>query len=192
SGVIAVGRKGKITLFNRAAAQLTAIPERPDHPPLSQLPVPLVELISETAADGQPHPQVEFSLPDATGRTVPLVCSSSPLLGPNAASVGVVTVTSDLTHLKALEQERRRAEHLASLEAIASGVVHEIRNPLVAIKTFAQLLPVRYAEEDFRDTFSRVVERELQRMEELLIRMRTLSSVSSDPHELVRVSCLHQ
>ena len=188
SGVIAVGRKGKITLFNRAAAQLTAIPERPDHPPLSQLPVPLVELISETAADGQPHPQVEFSLPDATGRTVPLVCSTSPLLGPNGASVGVVTVISDLTHLKALEQERRRAEHLASLEAIASGVVHEIRNPLVAIKTFAQLLPVRYAEEDFRDTFSRVVERELQRIEELLIRLRTLSSVSSDPQELVSIS----
>jgi signal transduction histidine kinase len=188
SGVIAVGRKGKITLFNRAAEQLTAVSEQPGSPSLAQLPAPLVELISATAADGQPRPQVEFSLPDATGQVVPLVCSTSPLLGPNGALVGVVAVIADLTHLKALEQERRRADHLASLEAIASGVVHEIRNPLVAIKTFTQLLPVRYGEEDFRDTFARVVERELRRIEDLLTQLRTLSSVSSEPLESVSIS----
>jgi C4-dicarboxylate-specific signal transduction histidine kinase len=40
-----------------------------------------------------------------------------------------------MSRLKELEQEKRRAERLASIEAIASGLAHEIRNPLVGIKT---------------------------------------------------------
>ena len=33
-------------------------------------------------------------------------------------------------------------------------MAHEIKNPLVAIKTFAELLPERFTEEEFRDTSS--------------------------------------
>jgi len=33
-------------------------------------------------------------------------------------------------------------------------MAHEIRNPLVAIQTFAQLLPTRYQDHDFREEFS--------------------------------------
>jgi signal transduction histidine kinase len=58
----------------------------------------------------------------------------------------------------------------------------------VAIKTFSQLLPIRFGDEDFRDTFSRVAEREVRRIEDLLTRLRTLSSASSQPLESVNVS----
>jgi PAS domain S-box-containing protein len=189
SGVIAIGPRGKISLFNPAAENLTGVPA---HTAISRtverLPAPLAQLIAATAADGQPRLQVELSLPDAAGGLLPLLCSTSPLLGPNGATTGAVVVIADLSHLKELEQEKRRTERLASLEAIASGVVHEIRNPLVAIKTFSQLLPIRFGDEDFRDTFSRVAEREVRRIENLLTRLRTLSSASSQPLESVNVS----
>jgi PAS domain S-box-containing protein len=189
SGVIAVGPKGRITLFNRAAEKLTGVPVQTARgQTVEQLPAPLAQLIAATAADGQSRPQIELSLPDTAGRLLPLVCSTSPLLGPHAVTTGAVAVIVDLSHLKELEQEKRRAERLTSLEAIASGVVHEIRNPLVAIKTFTQLLPIRFGDEDFRDTFSRVAERELRRIEDLLTRLRTLSSASSQPLEPVDIS----
>jgi len=41
---------------------------------------------------------------------------------------------------------------------------HEVRNPLVAIKTFAQLLPDRYDDPEFRDQFSEHVDREVDRL----------------------------
>ena len=42
---------------------------------------------------------------------------------------------------------------------------HEIRNPLVAIKTFTQLLPSRYKDEEFRNEFKEMVTRELGRLD---------------------------
>jgi signal transduction histidine kinase len=67
-------------------------------------------------------------------------------------------------------------------------MVHEIRNPLVAIKTFTQLLPSRYDDAAFRQTFSRVAGREIARMDGLLDRFRMLSSASRQPMEAVDVT----
>ena len=75
-----------------------------------------------------------------------MICTTSPLCDPEGTVLGAVAVFSDLTPLKELEVERRRAERLAYLEVLASGIAHEIKNPLVAIKTFTQLLPRRSSE----------------------------------------------
>ncbi len=188
-GVVAVSARGRIALFNRAAERLTGMAaasargQRVEH-----LPAPLAKSIAGTIGDGEPRSPVEFSLPDAAGRLVPIVASTSPLLNPARQLRGAVAVFSDVSHLKALEQEKGRAERLASIEAIASGLVHEIRNPLVAIKTFSQLLPTRYQDSEFRETFSRLAGREIRRIDTLLTRFRTLASASSQPMESVDVT----
>ena len=189
SGVVAVGPRGRITLFNRAAEQLTGTATRLAHgQPPACLPDPLPELLKSTAADGQPRSHIEFSLPGPAGQLVPLICSTSPLRGPGGATLGAVAVLNDISRLKELEQEKRRAERLASIEAIASGLIHEIRNPLVGIKTYAQLLPSRGDSEEFRDMFSRTAGREIGRIDDLLSRFRTISRASQHPMETVDIS----
>lgn len=189
SGVVAVGPKGRITLFNRAAEQLTGVAAQIVRGQATHhLPAALARALEATAADGQPRSQIEFALPDAAGQLVPLMCSTSPLLGPQRHPGGAVAVISDMSRLKELEQEKRRAERLASIEAIASGLVHEIRNPLVSLKTYTQLLPTRGADPEFRETFSRTATREIGRMDDLLSRFRTLSTASRQPMELVDIS----
>jgi signal transduction histidine kinase len=47
-------------------------------------------------------------------------------------------------------------------------MAHEIKNPLVSIKTFAQLLPERYSESDFRETFSNLIVHEINRIDSLV------------------------
>jgi PAS domain S-box-containing protein len=186
SGVIAVGPRRKIVLFNRAAELLAGVAAQTAFGrKVEELPAPLARLLAATVKDGQSRSQEEFALPDAAGQLIPVVCSTSPLLGAGDQTVGAVAVLADLSRLKELEQEKRRTERLAALEAIASGLVHEIRNPLVAIKTFTQLLPTRFHDEEFRHAFSRVADREIRRIDDLLTRFRTLSSTSSEPMELV-------
>ena len=189
SGVVAVGPRGRITLFNRAAEHLTGTSTKLalGQPP-EGLPAPLAELLKSTAADRQPRSHIEFSLPGPTGQLVPLICSTSPLRGPGGATLGAVAVLNDISRLKELEQEKRRAERLASIEAIASGLVHEIRNPLVGIKTYAQLLPSRGASEQFRDMFSRTAGREIGRIDDLLSRFRNISGASREPMKTVDIS----
>ncbi|HET9855444.1 MAG TPA: ATP-binding protein [Methylomirabilota bacterium] len=189
SGVVAVGPRGRITLFNRAAEHLTGTSAQVARGRSPEcLPSPLGSALQATAIDGEPRPQIEFSLPDAAGQMVPLMCSTSPLRGPDGAPLGAVAVLADMSRLKELEQEKRRAERLASIEAIASGLIHEIRNPLVGIKTYAQLLPTRGASEAFRDMFSRSAGREIGRIDDLLSRFRTMSRASQHPMEMVDVS----
>jgi len=47
-------------------------------------------------------------------------------------------------------------------------LAHEIKNPLVAISTFAHLLPGKYDDPEFREEFSRLVGRDIQRINDLL------------------------
>ena len=188
SGVVAVGARGRITLFNRAAEALAGVSGATLRgQPAGHLPVPLARLLEATAADGESRSQVELALPNAAGQLIPLMCSTSPLVGGPGTRPGAVAVFTDLSRLKELEGEKRRAERLASLEAIASGMVHEIRNPLVALKAFTQLLPSRFDDPEFRGSLVRVADREISRIDELLGRFRTLSSAQTQPMEVIDV-----
>lgn len=62
----------------------------------------------------------------------------------------------------------RRTDRLRSLEIIAGGFAHEIRNPLTSIKTFIQLAPERKDDSQFIVEFSRIVLEDVNRIERLI------------------------
>ena len=187
SGVVAVDATGRIAMFNRAAEQLTGL--RADdvkRQPVDRLPAELSALLQTTVEAGQPLRQPEITLPQGT-TSRPVLCTTSPLRDPTGAILGAVAVFSDLTPLKQLEHERRRAERLAYFEILASSLAHEIKNPLVAIKTFAQLIPRRHRDEHFVQEFSRVVTREIDRTERLIERLRTLARPGDRPKHRIDI-----
>jgi signal transduction histidine kinase len=71
-----------------------------------------------------------------------------------------------------------RAERLASLGTLTAGLAHEIRNPLVAIKTFTELLPERIDDEEFRDHFLNVTAGEVERISSLVTELLEFSRPS--------------
>ena len=186
SGVISVDTNGKITLFNPAAERITSLTRRAVRlGPTSSLPAALGHPLQATLADGQPRVQAETTIPDAAGRYTPVSSSTYALRDRLGNVLGAVAIFSDLTRLKELEGEKRRAERLASIGALASGIAHEIKNPLVAIKTFAELLPERFTEQDFREDFSKVVIREIARIDDLVARLRGLATPAARPLPLL-------
>ena len=73
--------------------------------------------------------------------------------------------------LEDLHQSHRlmkRTDRLKSLETIAGGFAHEIRNPLTSIKTFIQLTPERKDDPAFIQEFSRIVLEDVYRIERLI------------------------
>jgi signal transduction histidine kinase len=185
SGVIAVDANGRVAMLNRAAERLTGLAEQAKGGPATALPACLMEPLLATVADGQPRTQPEVELPAAPGAegpvSRPVICTVSPVRDPAGAVLGAVAVFSDLTPLKELEVERRRAERLAYFQALASGIAHEIKNPLVAIKTFTQLLPRRQSDARFLEEFIRISAREIDRIQRLADRLRTLSRPAGGP-----------
>ncbi|MGH7254260.1 MAG: histidine kinase dimerization/phospho-acceptor domain-containing protein, partial [Nitrospirales bacterium] len=70
--------------------------------------------------------------------------------------------------LKRSQLLMRRTDRLRSLETIAGGFAHEIRNPLTSIKTFIQLAPERKDDPEFMEHFGKVVGDDVDRIERLI------------------------
>ncbi len=89
----------------------------------------------------------------------------------------------------------RRTDRLRSLEIMAGGFAHEIRNPLTSIKTFIQLAPQRQHDPLFIKEFSRLAIEDVHRIERLLHEILDYASYMTpqlsevDLNELV-TSCL--
>jgi signal transduction histidine kinase len=62
----------------------------------------------------------------------------------------------------------QRTDRLRSLETVAGGFAHEVRNPLTSIKTFVQLAPMRTDDQEFMGAFSKVVAEDVSRIERLI------------------------
>ena len=81
-----------------------------------------------------------------------------------------------------------RLDRLAALGGLVTEIVHEIRNPLVAVKTFLQLLPERRNDPEFHDGFRMLVGEEVQRLERMLddllrhARPRSTPSIGEGAH----------
>ncbi len=61
-----------------------------------------------------------------------------------------------------------QTERLASIGMMSATFAHEIRNPLTSLKTFAQLMPEKYNDVEFRETFSKIVEGEIEKIDGLI------------------------
>jgi signal transduction histidine kinase len=80
-----------------------------------------------------------------------------------------------------LAEKMQHAEQLATVGMLGASLAHEIRNPLVSLKAFVQLLPTRYHEQAFRDKFFVLMTDEVKRIDRLTEQLLDLAS----PHAYI-------
>ena len=78
-------------------------------------------------------------------------------------------VLNDVTELRRLDSELRRAATLSVIGELAAGTVHEIKNPLTVIKGFIQLIQSNHDKSvgDYKTYFEMVI-KETERIEKIL------------------------
>jgi signal transduction histidine kinase len=92
----------------------------------------------------------------------------SAISGPPASAVEGAT-------LHGARDRLAHADRLAAIGTLAAGIAHEIRNPLVSIRTFIQLLPERLHDEEFRTSFRELALGEIERICDLINDLLTFS-----------------
>ena len=67
-----------------------------------------------------------------------------------------------------LKDAVQHQDRLKAIATLAAGMAHEIKNPLTAIKVFAEHLPTKYNDPDFRDKFKGVMVKEVDRVNNIV------------------------
>ena len=172
SGVVAADARGTVTVFNREALHMTGLsPDAVLNQPIASLPDALAVPLRQTFTSRREIRDHESLLPRASGPSMPVRLSSAVFHGNDNRFLGVLLVFNDLTALRSLEMQVRRNDRLASLGTLSAGMAHEIKNPLVTIKTFAQHLPERYEDTDIRQKFSELVGHEVRRIDDIVTQL---------------------
>lgn len=102
-------------------------------------------------------------------------------LADQRTKLGAVAVIHDMTAEEELRQRQELVERAQFWTDLAASMSHEVRNPLVAIKTFAQLLPERFDDADFRREFNEIVVQEIDRLDKIITQINNFAH----PPELV-------
>jgi PAS domain S-box-containing protein len=174
SGVVTLGRDQRIGIFNRRAEEILGLKAAEVvGQDLRQLPSPLGDMLFETLTADRPLPRSEIQLPLGNRW---LEVSTYPIRGEESAPLGAVLVLEDRTDQKELAARKRQAEEFQLLARVIARIADEIKNPLVSINTFVELIDERFEDADFRKLFSSVVRRDARRLVQVFEKLAGLVS----------------
>ncbi len=90
------------------------------------------------------------------------------LIDTNEELGGALVSIKDITEEKKMQQFLYHKDKMSSLGQLMANIAHEIRNPLMSIKTFTELLPEKINSGKFQQKFLKYVPRELDRINNLI------------------------
>jgi two-component system sensor histidine kinase PilS (NtrC family) len=144
SGLITLDRNGRIMSFNQAAEEMTGYAgEEIIGKSWKESPFSQSEHISSFFQDGTSFSSgisSEMQIRRKDDKSVPIGVGLSALRDGEGKTVGLIAIFRDLTDIKKMEAQLRRADRLGAIGQLAAGIAHEIRNPLAAISSSLQLL----------------------------------------------------
>ncbi len=74
-----------------------------------------------------------------------------------------------------LKDAVQNQDRLKAVATLAAGMAHEVKNPLTSIRTFAEYLPQKYDDPDFRQKFKRIVVDEVDRVNSIVTQLLEFS-----------------
>ncbi len=125
-------------------------------------------LLSKPPSPGTLPYSRETELTVKTGKKIAIGFTTTNRINNQRKKVGTIISFRDISQLKQMQSEVIRMDRLASLGVLASGIAHEIKNPLAGIKTMAQACDEEFGEGDPRREYLTRIVRQVNRLDDLL------------------------
>jgi signal transduction histidine kinase len=181
-GVITTDLHNRVTGINAAAARILGVEGQWIGAHLESLGAgggPLVTLANLVADRRAAAWDQDFTVA-RDGRVRRVRADAHVLKGRTGRALGCVMLLRDMTDRLLMEERVRRMERFLSLGTLASGLHHEIKNPLTALSIHVQLLEKRLRESAPRrpvDELLGVVKSEILRLNGVLESFRDFASL---------------
>ena len=177
-GIVAIDVDATVHWFNPPAEKFLGLSSADTlNKPVEAVGNRLANLLREALESKTPSPPQQW-IDHNTRRSLSVETRQ---LTDNGSSIGAVAVIHDLTVQETLREKQALLDRATFWTDLAASMSHEIRNPLVAIKTFAQLLPERFDDADFRKEFNQIVVQEIDRLDKIITQINNFAH----PPELV-------
>jgi PAS domain S-box-containing protein len=158
-GVITVDHGGTVTSANSSALRLLNRAGECVGLPVEQLApieIPLVEIYRQVSGRRQPVRERDVVF-HRDGRRLRFRLDGDMLSDTSGVPLGCVIHIEDTTERMLIEERMRRMERYLGLSTLASGLHHEIKNPLTALSIHVQLLEEALAAPDGAESIAEVV-----------------------------------
>ncbi len=167
AGMVTLGRDERIAVCNPYAAEVLDLDRAAvEGSDLRALPSPLGDMLfAALRAPERASPGEEVAI---RGGEVVLRVTTAALLDDRGEPLGSVLMLDDITAEKQLARERSRIERLDVLNRIVGRIAHEVKNPLTAVKTYAELISGRGSDQRLAQFWSQTVLPEIDHLDELL------------------------
>ncbi|SDT93142.1 PAS domain-containing protein [Verrucomicrobium sp. GAS474] len=186
-GIISSDSDGRITVLNRESKRIMGdlLPKEGAH--IRTLPKPIGELFEGvlTTGDEIGNKEILFNRSD---RPIPIRIACRRLTNEQGKVLGASLICHDLSEIKLLERHLLQADRMASLGNLSASVAHEIKNPLVAMKTFVQLLPERFHDKNFLAHFSTIIGKEINRIDGIVNQLLVWAKPAAQKTEMLDIS----
>ena len=130
----------------------------------------------------------KLSFTNAQNQHYSLSVTTSPIKDKHGNRMGCIITLRDLAILASFAQQMQRADRLAAIGSFATGIAHEIRNPLGSIKGVAQLLSEN-PEGDRIKNYTELIVAEVDRLDRVI---RTILDFAQPEPEEARPICLNE
>lgn len=178
SGVIVVNIDEEVTLINNEAKRILGLKETSSSEKiLKSLGKDTHQLLRHTLNNDAEYQNIETFI-DRNSKKAPCSMSITKLKTEDEQKLGSLIILTDTTELKFLQTEKQHADRLAYLGVLAANIAHEIKNPLVAINTYFQLLPHKKDDHEFHDGFQKIALKEIRRINRIIEDMLDLAKPS--------------
>jgi len=164
SGVMAFEANGKLRTVNRQIEKILGNKEEVKRF-LEQEDI--VKQINQVSSGKSKNIKRELSYIKNKNQEIYLEITIYPIENMSKSQEGAVVVVHDVTMVKKLESQVRRGERLAAVGQLASGIAHEIRNPLGIIKTISQTINQDVKDEEVKEGLD-IIEHEIDRANKVI------------------------
>ena len=146
-----------------------------------------ITLAVENTLKDRCYLNAETTLASPERGIVPISLSSTLLRDSQGRRRGALLSIHDQSEVKALEGKVRQADKLSALATMAAGMAHEIKNPLSSMKVFAQLLPKKIDDPEYRKKLQEILPREIDHIDHIVESLLGFARATAPTFEKIKI-----